>query len=95
LAWQIEVSETAKKQLAKIDHQAQRDIWRFLQDRIATDEDPMRFGAPLRKNLSGLWKYRVGNYRLICDIQGNRLIVLVVRVGHRREVYQGKVRLAE
>lgn len=87
MAWRIEVSDTAKKQLAKIDHKAQQDIRRFLRDRIATDEEPMRFGEPLRKNLSGLWKYRVGAYRLICDIQGERLIVLVVRVGHRREVY--------
>jgi mRNA interferase RelE/StbE len=87
LAWRIEFEAAALKELSKLDHAAQRDIRRFLRERLATDEDPMRFGDPLRKNLTGLWKYRVGAYRLICAIQGERLVVLVVRVGHRREVY--------
>ncbi|MBF0260191.1 MAG: type II toxin-antitoxin system RelE/ParE family toxin [Desulfamplus sp.] len=52
-------------------------------------EDPRRFGEALRFDLSGLWKYRVGDYRLICDIQDNTVTVLVLRVGHRREIYKG------
>lgn len=87
MAWRIELSETARKQLSKIDHKTALDIRRFLRERLATGEDPRRFGDPLRKNLSGFWKYRVGAYRLICDIQGERLVILVIRVGHRREVY--------
>ena len=87
MTWRIEFSETAEKLLAKVDRKVQQDILRYLRVRLATGEDPRRFGDPLRKNLSGLWKYRVGDYRLICDIQDERVVVLVVRLGHRREVY--------
>jgi mRNA interferase RelE/StbE len=89
LTWRIEFAKSAKKELKAIDHQAQRDIRNYLRTRIATDKDPRRFGDPLSKNLSGLWKYRIGNYRIICDIQDNVLLVLVVRIGHRRLVYGG------
>jgi mRNA interferase RelE/StbE len=89
LAWKIEFVRDAKKELARIDRTAQRDILHFLKERIATVENPRQFGAPLRKNLSGLWRYRVRNYRIIADIQDDRFTVLVVRVGHRRRVYGG------
>jgi mRNA interferase RelE/StbE len=89
LAWKIEFAESAQKELKAIDRKAQRDIRNYLRNRIATDEDPRHFGEPLRKNLSGLWKYRVGNYRVICEIQNDVLIVLVVRIGHRSKVYGG------
>ena len=87
LAWKVQFEATARKELSRLDHAVQRDILRFLRERIATGEDPKRFGDPLRKNLSGLWKYRLGAYRLICEIHNERVLVLVVRVGHRREVY--------
>lgn len=89
MAWKIEFAKSAKKELKAIDRQTQCNILNYLKTRIATDEDPRRFGDPLSKNLSGLWKYRVGNYRVICDIQDNILIVLVVRIGYRRRVYGG------
>jgi mRNA interferase RelE/StbE len=89
LAWKIEFVRDAKKELVRIDRKAQRDILHFLKERVATAEDPRQFGAPLRKNLSGLWRYRVCNYRIIADIQDDRFTVLVVRVGHRRRVYGG------
>ena len=92
MAWRIEFAESAQKELKAIDHQAQRDILRYLKERIATDEDPRRFGGPLRRNLAGLWKYRIGNYRIICKIENERLLVLVVRIGHRREVYRDPLR---
>lgn len=92
MAWRIEISETARKQLSKLDKGVQKGILRFLRERIATDEDPKRFGAPLRRDLTGLWKYRIGAYRLVCDIQGDRLMVLVLRMGHRREVYENAKR---
>lgn len=88
MVWTVEFSATADKQLARIDWQARRTIIDYLEKRIATEEDPMRFGDPLRKNLAGLWKYRVDDYRIICEIQEARLIVLVVRIGHRREIYK-------
>lgn len=87
LVWRIEITDTAKKQLSKLDHQVQIEILRYLRGRIATEEDPRRFGAPLRRELAGRWKYRVGNYRLICEIQDEKILVLVLMVGHRRKIY--------
>ncbi|MDY0267528.1 type II toxin-antitoxin system RelE family toxin [Trichloromonas sp.] len=87
MAWRIEVTETAKKQLAKLDRQIQADIVRYLRERIAGDEDPRRYGAPLRRELAGRWKYRVDDYRLICEIQDRKILVLVLMVGHRSTVY--------
>ncbi len=87
MVWRIEVTDTAKKQLAKLDHQVQSEIVRYLREKISTDEDPRRFGAPLRKELSGRWKYRVGAFRIICEIQDEKVLVLVLMVGHRSRVY--------
>jgi len=89
LAWRIEFTESAEKQLARLDNKAQADIIRYLESRLATDDDPRRLGTPLRKEMSGLWKYRVGDYRVVCDIQGEKVLILVLRVGHRRKVYGG------
>ena len=87
MAWQIEITNTAKKQLAKLDHQAQSEIVRYLRERICTEDDPRRYGAPLRKKSAGRWKYRVGAYRLICEIQDEKILVLVLMVGHRSKIY--------
>jgi len=87
LAWQIEITRTARKQLSKLDHQVQVDILRYLRERIATDDDPRRYGGPLRRELAGRWKYRVGDYRLICEIQDQKVLVLVLMVGHRGKIY--------
>jgi len=87
LAWRIEITNTAKKQLAKLDRQVQTEIVRYLRERISTDDDPRRYGAPLRKELAGRWKYRLGAYRLICEIQDEKILVLVLMVGHRSKVY--------
>ena len=90
MVWLIEVTETAKKQLSKLDHQVQAEIVTFLRERIQTDEDPRRYGAPLRKGLAGRWKYRVGDYRLICQIQDEKVLVLILMVCHRSRVYVRK-----
>lgn len=89
MAWRIEITETAKKQLAKLDQQTQKEILRYLRERICTDEDPRRYGAQLRRELTGRWKYRVGSHRLICDIQDAKILVLVLMIGHRSKIYGG------
>ena len=86
-AWRVEFDDAAAKELRKLDRQAQKDILRYLRQRIATPEDPRRFGQPLRHELSSLWRFRVSNYRIICNIEDDKLIVLVVRVAHRKIVY--------
>jgi len=88
-SWKIRFDRPARKELGKLDRQAQADIWHYLWNRIASAEDPRSYGNPLRRNLSGLWKYRVANYRIIADIQDQELVILVVRIGHRKKVYGG------
>ncbi len=87
MAWQINFEDSAFKELSKLDKQEQKNIIRYLRNRIAVSDDPRNFGQALRANFSGLWKYRVGNYRIICSINDNELTVLVLRVGHRRQIY--------
>lgn len=89
MAWTLEYTETAQRQLARLDRQTAKSILRYLNERVATDEDPRRFGDPLKRDLSGLWKYRVGAFRIVVDIQEDRVVVLVVRIGHRSTVYGG------
>ena len=88
MAWRVEWEDEAVKELKKLDARAQRNIVRFLREKIAVEDDPRRFGDPLRKDLKGLWKYRIGDYRIICSIEGKTVVVLVVRGGHRRTVYK-------
>jgi len=87
LTWTIEFDEAAAKELRKLDRQMQLEILNYLRQRIATDEDPRRFGKPLSRDLAGLWRYRVRDYRMICNIEDDKLVVLVVRVSHRKDVY--------
>jgi mRNA interferase RelE/StbE len=85
--WRVEFDRDAARDLRKLDVQAQRLILRYLRERIATAEDPRRFGRALTRDLKGLWRYRVGDYRIVAAIEDDRFVVLVVTVGHRREVY--------
>jgi len=86
--WKIEFDDRARKELRKLDRAAQSNILHYLREKLATKDDPRRFGDPLRKNLSGFWKYRIGAYRIICDIQYNLVTVRVVCIGHRKNVYE-------
>ncbi len=85
--WQVIYDEFAKKQLSKLDRKAQSDILRYMRERIATDADPRRFGKALHSDMKGLWRYRVHNYRIICKIEDEKLLVLVVDVDHRKDIY--------
>lgn len=88
MIWSVEFDDAAAKELRKLDRQAQQEVLRYLRERISTSEDPRRFGKPLSRDLTGLWRYRVRNYRMICNIEDDKLIVLVLRVGHRKDVYE-------
>ena len=87
MAWRIELDAGAVKELKNLGKAESGSVLRYLENRIATEEDPRRFGKALTGDKSGLWRYRVSDYRIICRIEDDRLIVLVVRVGHRRDVY--------
>lgn len=85
--WRVEFDRDAARDLRKLDVQAQRAILLYLRERIATDEDPRRFGHALTRELRGLWRCRISDYRIIASIEDDRFVVLVVTVGHRRDVY--------
>lgn len=87
MAWTIEVSEKAVRSLRKMDKQTARRIRDELSE-IAKLEDPRSRGKVLTGNLAGVWRYRVGDYRILCDIEDGRLVILVIDVAHRREVYK-------
>jgi mRNA interferase RelE/StbE len=88
MAWKIEFDPAALKELKKLDKPVEQRILKFLRERLAKLDDPHQIGARLQGTRSGLWKYRVGDYRLIWSLENNQLVVLVLRVGHRREVYK-------
>ena len=88
MAWRVEFDPKALDDLSKLDKQTQRRIAKFLRERIAVDENPRRLGGPLHGEKKGLWKYRVGTYRLICDIRDASILVLVLRVGNRKDIYR-------
>ncbi len=88
MAWAIEYAETAKKQLRKLDKLAARRIVDFMDERVAPSDDPRTLGKALKGPLGDLWRYRVGDYRVLCDRQDGVLTVLVLQIGNRREVYR-------
>ena len=87
MIWAVEWDDRARKELRKLDFSLQRDILKYFRERIAVQADPRRFGKPLSYDKHGLWRYRVQNARIICQIEDDQLLVLVVRVGNRKEVY--------
>ena len=87
MAWTVEVSDFAEKQLRKLDRPIQRRLIDWLEDRIDGCKNPRHFGEPLRGEMPGLWRYRIGDFRIICEIQDQQLVVLALAVGHRREIY--------
>ena len=87
MAWTVEIGDFAERQLHKLDRPVQKRLLDWLDDRIEGCKNPRHFGEPLRGDLAGLWRYRVGDYRIICEIRDERLVVLALAVGHRREVY--------
>jgi mRNA interferase RelE/StbE len=88
MAWNLELSPRAQQQLDKLDKAAARRIVKFLYERVGRLHDPRQVGEPLRGTLIGLWRYRVGDYRIIRTFEHDRLVVLVLRIGHRREIYK-------
>ncbi|AFL90335.1 addiction module toxin, RelE/StbE family [Terriglobus roseus DSM 18391] len=88
MAWTIEFQADAVRQLSKLDRQWQRRITAYLQDEIAPLDDPKLHGHALVGPLQGLWRYRVADYRILCQLQQESLVVLVVEVVHRAKAYR-------
>lgn len=89
MAWKIDFAPDVEKTLVKLGAEATKRIFKFLRQRVATLKDPRSIGESLKgSRLGGLWRYRAGDYRILCKIQDEKVSILVVRIGHRREVYK-------
>jgi mRNA interferase RelE/StbE len=88
VAWTIEYAESVRKSAEKLDPQMRSRIRSHLERRIASLDDPRSQGKALTGPLGGLWRYRVGDYRIVCKIQDKKLVILVVAIDHRRDIYR-------
>jgi mRNA interferase RelE/StbE len=89
LAWTIEFSDAARKALKAMDRINSVRITRFLLQRVAISDDPHLLGTALQgQRYKGIWRYRVGDYRILCEIKKEIVTILVIEIGHRREIYR-------
>jgi mRNA interferase RelE/StbE len=86
--YDVEVSERFKKEFRKLDKYTQKIIRAWINKNLVGCTNPRQHGKGLTANRSGQWRYRIGDYRLICEIKENELIILALSVGHRREIYK-------
>ena len=86
--WTISYSDFYRKKFSSLDHSIQLMIRAWIEKHLINVDDPKAFGKPLSGNLKGLWRYRVGSYRLIVKIDENQLVIVAVNIGHRSNVYQ-------
>lgn len=87
MVWTIDFDKKAKKEFANLDKPAQKQIDKFLL-KLMKSANPRQFGEALKGNLQSFWRYRVGDYRLICSIEDKILTVIVFTIKHRKEVYK-------
>ncbi len=88
MAWEVEFSGDALRELKKLNKQIQQRITTFLIDRVQNADNPRTTGKALQGKLASYWRYRVGDYRLICHIKDGELIVLIIEIGHRKDIYR-------
>jgi len=88
VVWKIDYAESVQKDVRKLDAQERKRIRDFIEIKVANLEDPRSLGKPLSGSLSGLWRYRVGSYRIIASIEDLDIRILVVKIAHRKEVYR-------
>lgn len=89
MSWSLRFSKRAVKQLSKLDKRQSAIIVGWMERNLEGCDDPRAHGKPLSANRSGQWRYRIGDYRVLCDLQDGDLVILALEVGHRREVYRG------
>lgn len=87
MKFRVETTEKFDKEFKKLDKYTQRMIKSWIEKNLVDCQDPRQHGKGLTSNRSGQWRYRIGDYRLICEIYDNELIILALTVGHRREIY--------
>ncbi|MBE9046744.1 type II toxin-antitoxin system RelE/ParE family toxin [Pleurocapsales cyanobacterium LEGE 10410] len=85
--WKIEWDSKALKEAKKLDRNARKQIVKYLEERVLKSQDPHQYGKPLKGSKAGIWRYRVGDYRILCQIENQTCIILVIAVGHRKNIY--------
>ena len=88
MAWRVEYLRSAQKSVDRLDPKVRERIRDYLWTRVAKADDPRKLAKPLKGPLAAYWRFRVGDWRIVCDIQDNRLVVLVISIGHRGDIYQ-------
>ena len=88
MSYQVETTTRFDREFKKLDKYTQRMLNTWISKHLLNCTDPRQYGKGLTANRSGQWRYRIGDYRLICEIQDDKLVILALSVGHRREVYQ-------
>jgi len=88
MTWRVEFSPAADKAFGKLDRQHQKRIQKFIEGRLNSDGDPRRLGEAYVGPLKGYWKYRVGDYRLVCEIRDKVRTILVLAIGDRKDIYR-------
>lgn len=88
MRYSVMVSEEAFKQLKKLDLQQRAFIMSYIRKKLDGMENPRQAGKALTGEFKGLWRYRAGDYRIVCDIQDDRVVIVVVAVGHRKNIYE-------
>ena len=88
MKYTVEYSRRAVKDLQKLDRPTRALIWGWIEKNLVDCENPRLHGKGLTSNRSGQWRYRVGDYRILADIQDDKIVILVLAVGHRREIYE-------
>lgn len=90
MSYHVQLTDTAKKQLKKMDRQTASMLLGWMRRNLEGCENPRQHGKGLSANRSGQWRYRVGNYRLIAEIEDDRIVILILSIGHRGDVYKSK-----
>ena len=88
MGWTIRYLKSARKEAQKIDPQARERIREYVEQRVAKLDYPWQLGEPLKGQWASFWRYRVGDYRVICELRDQELVILVVRLGHQKDVYR-------
>lgn len=90
MKYSVMLTEKAKKQLTKLDKTTAKLITSWLQKNLQNCENPRQHGKALTANRSGQWRYRIGDYRILAEIQDTNILILIIEIGHRREIYKNK-----
>ena len=88
MVWKIKYLKSVQKNIRKIEHKERERVRKYLENQIANSDNPRRFGKALKGNQSEFWRYRVGDHRIICELNDISATILVIRIGHRKDVYK-------